>query len=141
MMYHQLMPPRNMAITPLVPTRMAVPRSGCLAIRADGMATRITAHTTLMNLGGIDSLARTAAMVMGMAILKNSDGCIRMKPRLSHLLAPLLISPKNVTPRSMTRQNRKMMRHQRSKNLTFIWAMIIMIPKLSPVCSICLSSI
>ena len=42
------------------------------------------------------------ASIMGTAIFIISDGWMRVTPRLSQRVAPLLVSPKNSTPSSST---------------------------------------
>ena len=139
--HQMLMPPRKITNMPAEDTRMAVPRSGCLAMSTVGMAMIMSAVTTFMKRGGRLCFPIRAATVIGMTIFRNSEGWIRMKPILSQRCAPLLISPKNITARSMARQIPNKSQLRRSNTRGFIWAIRIISIKLRPVRTSCLRSI
>ena len=71
---HQLTPAMNTTNAPLAPTKMAVPKSGWVAIAAAGSAMIKSAVTVVLGRGGRACRTTHAATINGMAIFMISDG-------------------------------------------------------------------
>src|SRR5690606_36108970 len=87
---------------PAANTSKAVPKSGWWAIRANGTANSTAATKKSIRRSRDWFLWKYHANISGTANFIISDGWIRVNPRSSQRVAPLLVSPKNSTPSSKT---------------------------------------
>src|SRR5574343_1635248 len=73
-MNHQDRPAKNKTAAPELATNNDVPKSGCLAINITGTANNRPAAGTCLGLGGKGCSDKYQAIIMGAAILVNSEG-------------------------------------------------------------------
>ena len=69
-----LTPAKRMVSPPAATTSMAVPRSGCSAIRSAGTSTMSPMATRCMNVGGNRRSCMNHATIIGVASFMSSDG-------------------------------------------------------------------
>ena len=75
--------------------KIEVPKSGCRRTRKTGNKKRKRIMTQSFFEFSPSNFWMNHAINRGKAIFKTSDGCIFIKPKLIHLVAPLTVSPKN----------------------------------------------
>src|SRR3989337_632110 len=81
----QYMPARNSMAKPAPNTRMAVPRSGCLAMSATGTRVTMNASASCRRFGGSGTRAKYQASIIGKASFMISEGWKLETPAHSHL--------------------------------------------------------